>query len=56
MVSEFLADHQEGKLKRVLILVVVEDGLRVCEEIHSKDAQGCVLILVVVEDGLREQG
>ena len=39
----------------VLILVVVEDGLRV--DIFSDPSTGypIVLILVVVEDGLREQ-
>ena len=37
---------------RVLILVVVEDGLRV--QMLSNDDKRIVLILVVVEDGLRD--
>ena len=37
----------------VLILVVVEDGLRVQLTNGEKTITRCVLILVVVEDGLR---
>ena len=37
----------------VLILVLVEDGLRVATSIRHQWAKSEVLILVLVEDGLR---
>ena len=40
---------------KVLILVVVEDGLGVTSTLPTPFAQDNVLILVVVEDGLGEQ-
>ena len=54
MVSEKKADLKKVKFIEVLILVLVEDGLRdQCIEIFR--LLSLVLILVLVEDGLREQ-
>ena len=39
----------------VLILVLVEDGLRVFISSNEGSKNRCVLILVLVEDGLREK-
>ena len=46
---------QKGKHKnaKVLILVLVEDGLRVVWQTQSQTSLWNVLILVLVEDGLR---
>ena len=44
---------QTGECLLVLILVVVEDGLRVLDNNYRKCQEYIVLILVVVEDGLR---
>ena len=38
----------------VLILVLMEDGLRAMKQIVVKDIKLSVLILVLMEDGLRE--
>ena len=53
MVSETMEQYGYETITTVLILVVVEDGLRVgSQNIFTKLA--IVLILVVVEDGLRD--
>ena len=44
-------DLNDAQILGVLILVVVEDGLVLCE-CKAKSAYYAVLILVVVEDGL----
>ena len=54
MVSEAAEKAQkEAEAAAVLILVVVEDGLRVAQVLQLVDGADIVLILVVVEDGLR---
>ena len=54
MVSEFCFIFYCDELRAVLILVLMEDGLReywksICEDFAKK-----VLILVLMEDGLRD--
>ena len=44
----------KSQLKKVLILVLVEDGLRAPCKRGNKSSGYTVLILVLVEDGLRE--
>ena len=50
MVSEFVIDYK-AVIERVLILVLVEDGLR--DDVTAETDIYQVLILVLVEDGLR---
>ena len=54
MVSEDLRRGKDSYGKTVLILVVVEDGLRVAHGVRLAGTNSAVLILVVVEDGLRD--
>ena len=54
MVSEVDGILAHAYTEIVLILVVVEDGLRVAQ-VLANVAGSDVLILVVVEDGLREK-
>ena len=53
MVSEPLKAEQKERIKGVLILVVMEDGLRDTPKVKILDYAKWVLILVVMEDGLR---
>ena len=53
MVSEICSTNQKKRRNSVLILVLVEDGLRVEEAKEERSKLALVLILVLVEDGLR---
>ena len=53
MVSELLLPVVRTYIL-VLILVVMEDGLRGDNPLGNRFRSGCVLILVVMEDGLRD--
>ena len=53
MVSECEYEDVESLFLDVLILVVMEDGLRAGDTEKLKDLATKVLILVVMEDGLR---
>ena len=55
MVSENFTKVRMVKLSKVLILVLVEDGLGVSVERTEYGTGLLVLILVLVEDGLGEQ-
>ena len=55
MVSEYIYYRCEELLEQVLILVLVEDGLRGEGPNGIRSLLGDVLILVLVEDGLRGQ-
>jgi hypothetical protein len=55
MVSETM-ERAQGGVKKVLILVVVEDGLGELFGFSVSSKQYEVLILVVVEDGLGDYG
>ena len=53
MVSESLFSFAQKNIFFVLILVLVEDGLREKKQNHEQSGIEAVLILVLVEDGLR---
>ena len=53
MVSEKIHQNQRNHTTEVLILVLVEDGLRECISKMDMSLGSWVLILVLVEDGLR---
>ena len=54
MVCEYVNKHRTEILYLVLILVLMEDGLRVVCCTVRNIFEGSVLILVLMEDGLRE--
>ena len=53
MVCETLRGLSAAGLERVLILVLMEDGLRDNNKIFGMKNEKAVLILVLMEDGLR---
>ena len=55
MVSEARRKLNQIYLESVLILVLVEDGLRALSLMVMRKGTRIVLILVLVEDGLRDQ-